>query len=42
MHVQEFVQEHIGTLHELDINPLIVNKENEGAFAVDALIRLSE
>ena len=37
--VQKFVQAHIDTLLELDINPLIVNRE--GAVAVDAMIRLS-
>ena len=41
LRVQEFVQAHIDTLLELDINPLIVNGENEGAFAVDAMIRLN-
>ncbi|MDJ0956921.1 MAG: acetate--CoA ligase family protein [Arenicellales bacterium] len=39
LRVQAFVQAHIDALHELDINPLIVNRE--GAVAVDAMIRLS-
>ena len=42
LRVQAFVQAHIDTLHELDINPLIVNRENEGAVAVDAMIRLRQ
>ena len=37
--VQNFVMEHLETLEELDINPLIVCAEAEGAVAADALIR---
>ena len=39
MNVQRFVLAHLDTLHELDINPLIVQQEGHGACAVDAMIR---
>ncbi|MDX1528235.1 MAG: acetate--CoA ligase family protein, partial [Gammaproteobacteria bacterium] len=38
--LQAFVMEHLDTLEELDINPLIVRAETQGAVAADALIRL--
>lgn len=41
LNVQRFVLTHVDTLYELDINPLIVEKVNHGAYAVDAMIRLN-
>lgn len=38
--VQTFVMEHLETLEELDINPLIVCANSKGAVAADALIRM--
>lgn len=38
--LQAFVMAHLETLEELDINPLIVRAEAQGAVAADALIRL--
>jgi len=42
MAVAEFAQSHWNEIEELDINPLIVCPEGEGAVAADALIRLGE
>ncbi len=38
--VARFAEAHTGTLEELDVNPLLVRPEGQGAVAVDALIRL--
>jgi acyl-CoA synthetase (NDP forming) len=38
--VQRFVMDHLDTLEELDINPLMVRARGQGAVAADALIRL--
>ncbi len=38
--VQRFAMDHLETLEELDINPLMVRARGQGAVAVDALVRL--
>ena len=38
--VLRFAETHAERLEELDINPLLVCREGEGAWAVDALLRL--
>ncbi|MDH3412991.1 MAG: acetate--CoA ligase family protein, partial [Gammaproteobacteria bacterium] len=38
--VQRFATDNLGTLEELDINPLMVRARGQGAVAADALIRL--
>lgn len=38
--VQRFAMDHLETLEELDINPLMVRPSGQGAVAADALIRL--
>lgn len=38
--IQDFVMAHLDTLEELDVNPLVVRRQNKGAVAVDALVRL--
>jgi acyl-CoA synthetase (NDP forming) len=38
--VQRFAMDHLDTLEELDINPLMVRARGQGAVAADALIRL--
>jgi acetate---CoA ligase (ADP-forming) len=40
--VTRFAEAHAASLEELDVNPLLVLPEGEGAVAVDALIRLRE
>ena len=40
--VARLVEEHAGALAELDINPLMVMPEGQGAIAADALVRLSD
>jgi hypothetical protein len=37
-----YAEANVNTLVELDINPVIVRPESQGAVAVDALIRLQE
>ena len=37
-----YAAENVNTLVELDINPVIVRREGQGALAVDALIRLAQ
>ncbi len=38
----ELLEAHAARLEELDINPLLVLPEGQGAVAVDALIRMRE
>jgi acyl-CoA synthetase (NDP forming) len=40
--VARFAEAHVSSLEELDVNPLLVLAPGQGAFAVDALIRLRE
>ena len=40
--IQQFALENVGSLIELDVNPVIVRTEGNGAVAVDALMRLAE
>ena len=40
--VARFAEENAATLEELDVNPLLVRPEGQGAVAVDALIRMRE
>ncbi len=42
MKIQEFAQSEADRLLELDINPLILCKENHGAFAADALMVIED
>jgi hypothetical protein len=42
MAVQNYALAHAGDLLEIDVNPLIVRPEGQGAVAVDALIRLTK
>ena len=41
MSIASFADAHWETLQELDVNPLIVLPQGQGAVAVDALLRLS-
>jgi acyl-CoA synthetase (NDP forming) len=41
MAIQEFAMAHRDTLHELDVNPLMVRARGQGAVAADVLLRLS-
>jgi acyl-CoA synthetase (NDP forming) len=40
--IGRFAEAHAATLEELDVNPLLVRPEGQGAVAVDALIRMRE
>jgi len=40
--IGRFAEAHADTLEELDVNPLLVRPEGQGAVAVDALIRMRE
>jgi hypothetical protein len=40
--VARFAEVHADALEELDVNPLLVMPEGQGAVAVDALIRMRE
>jgi acyl-CoA synthetase (NDP forming) len=40
--IARFAEAHADGLEELDVNPLIVRPEGQGAVAVDALIRMRE
>jgi acyl-CoA synthetase (NDP forming) len=40
--VARFAEAHADSIEELDVNPLLVLPEGQGAVAVDALIRLRE
>ncbi len=40
--VARLVEDHAGTLAELDINPLMVMPEGQSVFAADALVRLAD
>jgi hypothetical protein len=42
MAIQDFAMAHRDTLHELDVNPLMVRACGQGAVAADVLLRLSE
>jgi hypothetical protein len=39
--IQKFALRNLATLHELDVNPLMVRAAGEGAVAADVLMRLS-
>ena len=39
--IAAYAQAHADTLVELDVNPLLVLPQGQGALAVDALIRLN-
>jgi succinyl-CoA synthetase beta subunit len=39
--IQKFARRNLATLHELDVNPLMVRGAGEGAVAADVLMRLS-
>jgi len=40
--IADFAEAHADTLEELDVNPLLVRPEGQGAVAVDALIRMRQ
>ena len=41
MAIAAYAQAHADTLHELDVNPVLVLPAGQGVLAVDALIRLT-
>ena len=40
--VARFAEAHAAGLRELDVNPLMLREEGQGAVAADALIRMEE